>query len=428
MIGRRPGDFLWATGIEDTFVPQSRPGHRALDEYQLMGHYDHWRGDLALLRETGVRAVRWGVPWYRVEPLAGEYDWRWTDAVLPYLVEELGITPIVDLMHYGCPFWLRREFASDEYPAAVAAYAGAFAERYRHLVHWYTPLNEPIVTALFCGKRGLWPPYLRSDAGYVRILLQATRGILATIAALREADADAILVHVDASGLSRTARTDLAALAQEEQSRTFLPTDLVTGRVTPEHSLFAWLVRSGASPDELARIAAKPATIDYLGLNFYPQWSTTQLYIDRRGRLAYRPVEQEGEGFSHLIEEYHRRFQLPIIVTETSARGGEDVRARWLEASVSAIRELRAHGVPVLGYTWFPLFTMVDWRYRFGRGPIEEYYLELGLYTLRRDGAGGNGDDVGGRWNATPLVEQYRSYTGDAESAIGPLLTDAGLH
>jgi len=139
-------------------------------------------------------------------------------------------------------------------------------------------------------------------------------------------------------------------------------------------------------------------------------------------------VEQEGEGFSHLIEEYHRRFQLPIIVTETSARGGEDVRARWLEASVSAIRELRAHGVPVLGYTWFPLFTMVDWRYRFGRGPIEEYYLELGLYTLRRDGAGGNGDDVGGRWNATPLVEQYRSYTGDAESAIGPLLTDAGLH
>ena len=25
-------DFLWAGGIEDTFVPQTRPGHRALDD------------------------------------------------------------------------------------------------------------------------------------------------------------------------------------------------------------------------------------------------------------------------------------------------------------------------------------------------------------------------------------------------------------
>ena len=68
------------------------------------------------------------MPWYRLEPFQpGEFDWRWTDQVIPYMVEELGITPIIDLMHYGCPFWLRREFASAEYPAAVAAYAEAFA-------------------------------------------------------------------------------------------------------------------------------------------------------------------------------------------------------------------------------------------------------------------------------------------------------------
>src|SRR5215212_6561889 len=89
ILGPRPSDFLWATGIEDTFVPQVRPGHRALDEYQLMGHYDFWQEDLALTRQIGVRAIRWGVPWYRVEPLQGEFDWRWTDQVLPYIVEEL---------------------------------------------------------------------------------------------------------------------------------------------------------------------------------------------------------------------------------------------------------------------------------------------------------------------------------------------------
>ena len=415
LLRRRPEDFLWATGIEDTFVPQTRPGHRALDEYQLMGHYEHWREDLALARELGVGAMRWGVPWYRVEPLEGEFDWRWTDAVIPYMVEELGINPIIDLMHYGCPFWLRREFASAEYPEAVAAYAGAFASRYRGLVRWYTPLNEPIVTALFCGKRGVWPPYLRGDSGYVRILLQVIRGIERTCETLRAVDPNCVLVHVEASGLSRTAREDLAAIALEEQSRSFLPCDLLAGHVGPEHPLFPWLVRSGASPDELADIAAAGIPVDVLGLNFYPQWSTTQLYIDRRGRLAYRPVEQDGSGFVSLIESYYQRYRVPIIVTETSARGPEEVRARWLEASVAAIRALRARGVPVVGYTWFPLFTMVDWRYRFGRGPVEEYRLDLGLYALGSER----------RWTATPLVEQFRSYVADPESAIGSLATEA---
>jgi beta-glucosidase/6-phospho-beta-glucosidase/beta-galactosidase len=413
LLRRRPEDFLWATGIENTFVPQTRPGHRALDEYQLMGHYEHWRDDLALVRDLGLRMIRWGVPWYRIEPFhPGDYDWRWTDQVIPYMVEELGITPIIDLMHYGCPFWLRREFASPEYPAAVSRYAEAFARRYERLVQWYTPLNEPIVTALYCGQRGLWPPYLRSETGYVQILLQAIEGIIETSAALRSVNPEMRLVHVEATGLSRTAREDLHAVAQEEQSRTFLPFDLLTGQVTPSHPLFTWLVRSGASPDRLAAIAERPVPFTLMGLNFYPQWSTTQLYINRKGRLAYQAVEEDGAGFSSLIEGYYKRYQIPIMVTETSARGDEAVRGRWLEASVAAIRGLRSHGVPVLGYTWFPLFTMIDWRYRFGRAPLQEYRLELGLYSL-------NGHEQ--RWKPTPLVEQFRSYVSDAENSVGNL-------
>ena len=60
--GPSPDEFIWATGIEDTFVPQTRPGHRALDEYALMGHYEHWREDLALARDLGLQAIRWGCP------------------------------------------------------------------------------------------------------------------------------------------------------------------------------------------------------------------------------------------------------------------------------------------------------------------------------------------------------------------------------
>jgi hypothetical protein len=172
-------------------------------------------------------------------------------------------------------------------------------------------------------------------------------------------------------------------------------------------------VRSGAHPDDLQAFAARPVLGDYLGLNFYPQWSTRQLFLTRRGRLASRPTAQDGAPFAAMIADYHRRYGLPILVTETSAKGDLEVRARWLEASVAAVRGLRAAGVPVVGYTWFPLFTMIDWRYRFGRHPLDSYRLELGLYTM-----GGPGEP---RWRGTPLADRLRQFVADPVSAVGDL-------
>lgn len=413
-LGSQPGDFIWASGIEDTFVPQTRPGQRALDEYKLIGHYDHWREDLALARTLGVRALRWGIPWYRVEPFPGEFDWRWTDEVLPYLVEILGITPIIDLMHYGCPFWLRREFVSEEYPAAVASYAAAFARRYSKLVRWYTPLNEPLINSLFCGKRGYWPPYLRGDEGYVRVMLQLVRGILNTVRAIKEIDSGAVMVHVEATGLTRAMQADLEEVTFENQERNYLSYDLLTGKVTTDHSRYKWLQQNGADLATLTAIVQQAITLDVVGLNFYPQWSTKRVNRDRRGRLVYRNIEQTGPGFADLITDYYRRYQAPVIITETSAAGSEQVRSRWLQDSVGAIKQLRGQGIPVLGYTWFPMFTMIHWGYRFGRKPLEQYRQELGFYRLS--------DSPGApRWNATPLVEQFQAYLQNPAEAIGEL-------
>ena len=414
IFNSRAKDFLWAAGIEDTFVPQVRPGHRSLDEYELMGHYEHWREDISLALQLGLKSMRWGVPWYKVEPEPGKFDWSWTDEVIPFMVEDLKILPIIDLMHYGCPMWMKKEFVNKDYPQRVAAYAAAFAERYKGLIKWYTPLNEPIINALMCGMRGLWPPYLKGDRGYIRIMLQLARGIIRTVQAIKQIDPDSIMVHVEATGLTRTMREDLASLAREEQFRGYLCYDLISGRLTHDHLLFSWLVRNGASPDALEEIGRNPIHIDVVGLNFYPQWSTKLMYIDSRGRLAFSETEPEGDGFKELIRHYHERYKVPVMITETSAVGSDEVRQRWLKSSLSMIKDLRHEGVPVIGYTWFPLFTMIDWRYRFSQEPVENFYLELGLYRL------GRGKDEK-RWIETPLVEQMKRYINDSKTSIGDL-------
>lgn len=407
-------DFLWAAGIENTFVPQTRRGHRALDEYELMEHYTNWRTDLSLASELGLQAMRWGVPWYRVEPEPGKFDWSWTDEVIPFMVNDLKIIPIIDLMHYGCPFWLKREFANKNYPKFVARYAGEFANRYKDLISWFTPLNEPIINSLMCGMRGLWSPYLKGEHGYLRIMMQIAKGIVRTVQTIKEILPNSVMVHVEATGLTRTIREDLASLALEERHRGYLCYDLITGRMTHDHLLFSWMVRNGASPDDLDELRQNKIKLDVIGMNFYPQWSTKQLFIDKRGRIAFRETEPEGDGFSELITDYYNRYQAPIMITETSAVGNEEVREKWLESSVKMIKNLRSDGIPVIGYTWFPLFTMIDWRYRFSDEPLENFYLELGLYKLNRD-------QKSPRWLTTPTAEKFKDYVKNSQEAVGNL-------
>jgi beta-glucosidase/6-phospho-beta-glucosidase/beta-galactosidase len=432
IFGAAPEQFIWASGIEDTFVIQSKKGHRPLDEYELMGHYEHWREDLGLGRIVNLNAVRWGVPWYRVEPKKGEFDWSWTDQVLPYIVEELKITPIVDLMHYGCPKWMYREFINKDYPAAVARYAKAFAERYKTLAKYYTPLNEPVVNALYCGSRAHWPPYLEGDAGYIRIMVQLAKGIQNTIEAIKSVDSDAIMVHVEATGLSRAATEELQSIAVEDEHRGNLCLDLITGKIVSGHPLRPWMIRHGTPITELQAIADRGITLDVLGLNFYPQWSTQQLYINEKGQLAYRAHEQDGVGFGTMIHSLYDRYQCPIMVTETSAFGSHELREKWLKTSLSTIKELREGGIPVLGFTWFPLFTMIDWRYRFGKGPKEQYRVELGLFRHHGPLDEGQESLVGstnqtpettgelfGRWEATELITQWNHCVSNPEQTIG---------
>jgi beta-glucosidase len=98
-----------------------------------------------------------GIPWYRVNPASDEWDWSWTDRVIDYM-HSLELIPIIDLMHYGCPLWLQGEFANPDYPQHVAEYAAHFAERYDETVRFYTPMNEPLLNAMYCGEDGRWPP------------------------------------------------------------------------------------------------------------------------------------------------------------------------------------------------------------------------------------------------------------------------------
>lgn len=372
----RENRLHFGVGIEDTFIPQERVGHRKLDEYELTQHYENWREDLELAAAAGAEFIRWGIPWYLVEPRQGEFDWTWIDQVATRM-QELGLRCVVDLMHYGTPLWLENSFLNAAYPERVAAYGRAVAERYRHVWTDFTPLNEPVVNAEWCGHNGAWPPYLVGHDGFVRVLLALARGMVRTQQEIATVHPEATFVHVDAGFRYEGETTPLPRELLEE--RRFAALDLITGRVRPDSLLGEWLTSHGVTAADLAWFRENAVTPDVIGVNYYPHFTTARM-LDG----VVTPVRAGTAGLRDLVTLYSERYALPIAVTETSLVGTVEERVEWLHASTAELLALRAEGHDIIGYTWFPFFTMVDWLYRFDQKTPDEWFLPFGLVDLVR--------------------------------------------
>ncbi len=412
-----PEHFAWSTGIEDTFIVDPWPATgRTLDEYELTGHYRRWREDLDRMAELGVVLARYGIPWYRVNPARGRWNWRWADGPLERMLE-LGIDPIVDLVHYGAPPWIAGGFLDAAFADHMAEYATRVAERFRGRIRWYTPLNEPRIAAWYAGRLGWWPPYRRSWDGFVAVLLALCRAIALTDRALRAVDDAIVPVHVDASDAYETEDPSLADLARHRQDLVFLALDILTGRVGPRHRLYRWLIAHGASEEELDGHARRPVALELLGVNLYPMF-TRKRVVRRAAGVRVAVVPGGRELVYRLLRAYAARYRCPVMITETAASGTSARRTAWLADSVAAVRQLRARGVRVVGYTWWPMFALVGWAYRQGQGTLHRHVLQMGLWDLDLN--------AGLRRVRTAVVDAYARTVADGARLVGPIAAKRG--
>ena len=363
---------VWA-GLECTV---NRVGDEYLDQMQFSGHARR-EEDIALFASIGVKKMRYPLLWELTAPNGpATADWTWGDRRMK-LLQEYGLTPIIGLVHHGSGP-RHTSLADPGFAEGVAAYARAVAERYPWL-EYFTPVNEPLTTARFSGLYGVWYPHGKDGYTFGLTLLHQCKAIVLAMRAIREVNPGAKLVQTE--DLGKTYSTPaLAYQAASDNERRWVSLDLLTGTLTPEHSMWRFFVESGIPEEDLQWFRDNPCPPDIIGINHYP---TSERYLDENlgafpewshGGNAFqqfadvdavrvRTDDQAGlyAGHKVLLREVWERYGLPVAVTEVHIGGHREEQVRWFKHVWDSCTALKEDGVNIVGVAAWSLLGSFEW-------------------------------------------------------------------
>ncbi|NVO32479.1 family 1 glycosylhydrolase [Hymenobacter lapidiphilus] len=345
-----PGNFMFATGIECSY-PTIEHGKVRRDLLEECGHYEHWKKDLQLVQDMGLKVLRYGLPYYSMHKGPGEYDWEFADKVMAE-IQRLEITPILDLMHFGVPDWLGN-FQNPELPVHFAEYCGAVAERYPW-VRYYTPINEIYVTAKLSAKDGIWNEQLQSDKAFVTAIKHMVAASIMGNQQIAKHRPDCVIVQSESAEYTHELRTERTPHIQLENKLRFLALDLLYAH-HPDGEVFSYLRKNGLTQEEYDWfMVGEPPGYQIMGNDYYGR---NERMILPDGEVL---VASDVMGWFNITHDYYLRYRKPVMHTETNIFNPDEAPA-WLWKQWVNILQMRKIGVPVLGFTWYSLIDQVDW-------------------------------------------------------------------
>ena len=365
---------MFCTGIENS-IPTIDGGRTRVDQMESCGHYRRYEEDFTLVRDMGIEYLRYGPPLHLTYLGPGKYDWEFADKAFAELMR-LNITPIVDLCHFGVPDWIGN-FQNPDFPTFFAEYAGAFAERYSW-VQLYTPVNEMYICAMFSARYGWWNEQLSSDPAFVTALKHIVKANVLAMNAILDRRADAIFIQSESSEYFHAENPAAIGQAEMLNSMRFLSLDLNYGRRV-DSSMYEYLLDNGMTRDEY-----------HFFLNHHLKQHCilgNDYYVTNEHRVcADSSTWPAGEvfGYDEITRQYHDRYMLPVMHTETNMTQGPGGREAvdWLWKEWANALRLRNTGVPLVGFTWYSLTDQIDWdtALREKNGRVNA----VGLYDLDR--------------------------------------------
>ncbi len=359
---------LWG-GLECTI---NRVGNKYFDQLEFANHYAR-TGDIDEIASIGFKTLRYPVLWEKHQPQKNTgIDWSFAEQRLNQLRLNK-IEPIAGLVHHGSgPAYVN--FFDGSFENGLADYAQSVAIKFPW-INYYTPVNEPLTTARFCGLYGHWYPHKKDDYSFTQILISECKATVLAMKKIRQLNPSAKLLQTDDLGMTHSTQT-MQYQADFENVRRWLTFDLLCGNVVPGHAMWDYLLWSGVDESDLYFFQINKCPPDVIGLNYY---ITSQRFIDER--IEHYPRHTHGRNLKHeyadveavrvnfdcmcnakdLFTQAWERFKLPIAITEVHLHCNRDDQMRWFAEIWKEAKSLKEEGVDVRAVTAWALLGSFGW-------------------------------------------------------------------
>lgn len=306
-------------------------------------HYNLYEEDFDTLAALNMNAFRFSIEWSRIEPEEGVWDPLALEHYRLYLhaLKRRHIEPFVTLWHWTLPEWFAakggfEKGANIKYFVRFAEKVlGELGEHFRYVI----VLNEP---AIYVSKGYLerdWPPSLESKPKAAKVYINLLRAHKR--------------VYKAAKKVNRKFKIGIA----ENCAHIYAGDNALLSKISARLAVYG-------NDFFLARIRRQ---LDFVGLNYYfsNRFYGNRVHNEDR-QLSDLGWDMHPREIEFVLQRLHKKFRLPIIVTENGlADHADEWRQWWLMETILGMQKAIDKGVKLEGYLHWSLLDNFEWAYGF---------------------------------------------------------------
>ena len=360
--------------------------------------YHHWREDIALMKELGMKAYRFSLAWTRIIPDGdGEVNQHGID-FYNQVIDELisnDIQPLVTLYHFDLPYALVEKYngwESRECAFAFERYARICFQAFGDRVKIWQVHNEQNLMIRVNNRMNIYveddyqADKMRAQMDYHMFLAHAL-----AVNACHELVKDGKVGPAVSSTCTYPLTNqpmDVWAARMNDNFKTNYCLEMHMNGEYPGYYM-RYLKERNIVPQMPKEDQAilKKAKIDYIALNYYRTLCASYLPADEKhpiGSRVFRGNEVDFDQYGYcrdeknenlkaseygaqidpmglrlVLNDYYRRYHLPMIVTENGLGTADvltedghvhdDYRIAYIDAHIDAISDAIEDGVEMMG-------------------------------------------------------------------------------
>ena len=401
--------------------------------------YHHWKSDIALMKELGMKVYRFSLSWARIIPDGdGEVNQKGLD-FYRNVIEELvrqGIQPFVTLYHFDLPYALVEKYNGWEDRRCVFAferYAKVCFEAFGDLVKYWQVINEQNLMIRVNERMNI---YETDDWKADKMRAQMDYHMFLAHALATKACHELVLDGKIAPAVSSTCTypltnkpEDVWSAKMNDAMKTVYCLDMHYYGQYPGYYM-RYLDERNIVPEMLPedKEILSHGRPDYLAVNYYRTLCTSYLPETEehpKGSRVFRGNEVDFDQYGYcrdevnenltrseygaaidpnglrmVLNDYYARYRLPIIITENGLgvpdeltpdeRVHDDYRIDYLRKHIEACRLAIEDGVEMLGYSPWSFMDLLSshqgFRKRYGFVYVNrEDHDEKDLQRIKKD-------------------------------------------